>query len=319
MLESLRRAWPANRTVGDLAGELDIQPWRAAELVGRCEHLGIPLEHAGAALRLEPASTPLLGELIEWTLGTNRIGRSVIVFAEAASTNDVAWQGARRRESDGLVVLAETQSAGRGRFGRTWLDQRGASLLFSLLLLDVPQGEGLANRLVMSASVAIAEAIDAAVGVSPVVRWPNDLYVHGRKLAGILLESRTGKEGVDIVLGVGINCNQSAEQFPADIARTATSLAAELGQPVDRTALMREILRRLERWLADGAESIGELHGAYLARMDHQASRVRIHHGGRTVDATVRDVDPISGLIVELATGGVMHFAPSEVTLEWLS
>src|ERR1035437_545445 len=110
MLESLRLAWPGGRTVQDLGQELDIQPWRVAELVGRCEHLGLALEQAGPALRLDPGAAPLIGEWIEPGLGTRRIGRSILVFGQTASTNDVAWQAARRRSSDGLVVMAETQT-----------------------------------------------------------------------------------------------------------------------------------------------------------------------------------------------------------------
>lgn len=325
LLESLRRAWPGGRTVDDLGRELDIQPWRVAELVGRCEHLGIPLDATGPALRLDPACLPLIGELIELGLGTSRVGRSIIVFQQTSSTNDIAWQAARRRGSDGLVVAAETQTAGRGRQGRDWFDHPGASLLFSLLLLDVPRSAGLvANRLVMAASVAAAEAIRETTGVSAAIRWPNDLYVAGRKVAGILLESRaaagTGPEAVDVVLGVGINCNCNADrgQFPEPLRRTATSLSAEAGNPVDRTALLRAVLGRLEHWLLLEADSLVALHGEYLAGMDQEARRVRIHHGQATFEATVRDVDPIAGLIVELPTGGVCHFSPAQVRLEWL-
>lgn len=316
LIESLRRAWPGGRTADALARELDLQVWRVGELLGRCESLGVPVAHDGAMLRLDPAACPLMGDLVELGLETKRVGRSVVVFAQTASTNDVCWQAARRRDSDGLVVLAESQTAGRGRHGRIWLDRPGAGLLFSLLLLEVPPADGLVNRLMMIASVAMSEAIGRTLDASTAIRWPNDLYMDGRKLAGVLVESKKSAAGrLDVVLGIGLNCNQSADDFPDELTGRATSLAAELGRPIDRTALLRAILARLDAWLeADD----GDLHAAYMERMDHHARRVAILHDGRRIEATVRDVDPISGLIVELPAGGVAHFAPAQVSLEWL-
>ena len=361
LLESLRRAWPGGRTVGDLARELDVQPWRVAELIGRCEPLGIMLDQSGPAVRLDPATLPLKAELIELGGEGRRIGRSVIVFASASSTNDIAWQAADRRESDGLVVVAETQTAGRGRQGRAWLDQPGANLLFSVLLLDRPREEGLANRLVMAASVAIAEAIGDRLGLQPAIRWPNDLYLNGRKFAGILLESRqppaaaspaakAGRPGVDVVLGVGVNCNWPTDGLPDLIRYSATSLSAELSGPVDRTDLLRAMLSRLEHWLVGGLDENGEerrgqspfsqtakkkgtvpfsagddsaagldrLHREYLARLDPQARRVRLHYDRQIIEGTVRDVDPLVGLMVQLSGGGIAHFQPAQVSVEWL-
>ncbi len=318
LIDALRRAWPQGRTAEALGRELDVHDWRVSELLGRCEQLGVPLEHDGASLRLNPAELPLIGDVIEHGLETKRVGRSVIVFAETASTNNICWQAAPRRDSDGLVVAAETQTAGRGRLGRSWLDRPGQSLLFSTLLLDEPAGEGLANRLMMSASVALAGAIADVLSLPATIRWPNDIYLDGRKAAGILLESRKASNGLaDVVLGVGVNCNQPRDGFDGELAGRATSLSAEAGRAVDRTALLRAILSRLDERLASDADD-ARLHADYLERMDPHARRVRIAHNGRSLEATVRDVDPIAGLIVELPGGGIAHFTPSQVSLEWL-
>ncbi|MCG3179269.1 MAG: Bifunctional ligase/repressor BirA [Phycisphaerae bacterium] len=329
LIESLRRAHPGGRSVADLAGELDIQAWRAAELLGRLKSLGVAVEEpAPGRLATDPAATPLIGDLIELGLAPVRVGRSVVVFPRVGSTNDVCRQATARRDSDGLVVLAESQSAGRGRRGRVWHDAPGASLLLSLLLLDEPGGEGLTHRLMMAAAVALAEALDEGLGVPAVIRWPNDLYVHGRKLAGVLVEAArspspaAGAPLFDVVIGIGVNCNQQADDFnfPPAVRTIATSLAVEVGRRVDRTAVARALLGRLDGWLAggDACPSLDELHRAYLQRMDHSARRVRVHHDGRTFEGTVRDVDPLAGLIVELG-GGVAHFDPSDTSVEWLA
>lgn len=332
MIEVLRRCWPVGRTVADLARELDIQPWRVAELLGQCRSLGVPVEHVGPVAQIDPARLPLLADVLEFGLKTIRVGRSIVVFDRVSSTNDVAWQAARRADSDGLVVLAEEQTAGRGRFGRAWLSPPGGSLLFSLLLLGLPVGDEFANRMVMAASLAMAEAVRHVLDLPATIRWPNDLYLHGRKVGGILLESRAGKSGgagqgpcADVVLGIGLNCNQLPHDLPAPIRQTAGSLAMETGRAVDRTALMRAALERLEARVvgdwesADAAAAARRLHEEYLSFLDHEARRVRIRRDGQTMEATVRDVDPLAGLIVELPAGGVAHFSPAQVSLEWIT
>jgi biotin-(acetyl-CoA carboxylase) ligase len=126
------------------------------------------------------------------------------------------------------------------------------------------------------------------------------------------------------VLGVGVNCNWPADGLPESIRNSATSLSAELAGPVDRTDLLRAMLGRLEYWLvgdvaaAEGAAGLDRLHSEYLARMDHQATRVRLHYDRQMIEGTVRDVDPLVGLMVQLSGGGIAHFQPTQVRVEWL-
>jgi BirA family biotin operon repressor/biotin-[acetyl-CoA-carboxylase] ligase len=150
---------------------------------------------------------------------------------------------------EGAVVTADEQTAGRGRLGRRWLAPAGTSLLCSLQLRpDVP-GERL-PELTGVAAQSVAEAVTALTGLETELKFPNDVLVDGRKLAGVLAEAREGR----VVLGIGINVNVAAEQLPLEVDRPATSLLAETGHEVNRGELLAEVLERLERrydaWLS---------------------------------------------------------------------
>jgi BirA family biotin operon repressor/biotin-[acetyl-CoA-carboxylase] ligase len=143
---------------------------------------------------------------------------------------------------EGALVAAEEQTAGRGRLGRRWLTPRGTSLLCSLQLRpDVP-GERL-PELTGVAAQAVAETAAALAGVEPELKFPNDVLVGGRKLAGVLAEAREGR----VVLGIGINVNVREADLPRDVDTPATSLLVETGRELDRAELLAELLERLER------------------------------------------------------------------------
>jgi BirA family transcriptional regulator, biotin operon repressor / biotin---[acetyl-CoA-carboxylase] ligase len=150
---------------------------------------------------------------------------------------------------EGAVVAAEEQTAGRGRLGRRWFAPAGTSLLCSLQLRPASPTERL-PELTGFAARACAEAIAGVTGLEPELKFPNDVLVGGRKVAGILAEAREGR----VVLGIGINVNVPASELPADVAHPATSLLAETGRELDRAELLAELLVRLERrydaWLS---------------------------------------------------------------------
>jgi BirA family biotin operon repressor/biotin-[acetyl-CoA-carboxylase] ligase len=143
---------------------------------------------------------------------------------------------------EGALVVAEEQTAGRGRLGRRWLAPAGTSLLCSLQLRPAV-APGRLPELTVAASHACAEAIAALTGLEPELKFPNDVLVDGRKIAGILAEAREER----VVLGVGININVAADELPREVERPATSLLVETGGEVDRAALLAELLERLER------------------------------------------------------------------------
>ena len=144
-------------------------------------------------------------------------------------------------DPEGAIAVAEEQSEGRGRLGRSWHAPRGTSVLVSVVLRP-PVAPPRLPELSLVAGGAVAEAIGETTGLEPAIKFPNDVLVGGRKVAGILAEAGDGR----VALGIGVNANQSAEQLPTDVQTEATSLRVELGRPVDRAALLAAVLVRLE-------------------------------------------------------------------------
>ncbi len=269
---------------------------------------------------LSPMSWPLLTvESVREDLRTARVGRLVRVLAETTSTNDVALAAAEAGEAmDGLAVFAEFQTAGRGRQGRTWLAPRGASILCSVLLFG-PDDVAYAGVLTLAAGVAVCDAVREATTVWPVLRWPNDVFVGGRKLAGVLVESRPVTAGRRAwVIGVGINCYQHAEHFPPEIRDRSTSLELASTEPIHAPRLARQLLRDLDRWLAAGADLTPErAKDAWLERADSLGRRVWLMSEGRRFEGRALDVDPQAGLLVQLDDGVRRWFDASRTQVIW--
>lgn len=263
--------------------------------------------------------------LIERDLNTVRVGRHAICFTEVDSTNDTAAAAMAQPDSDGLVVLADAQRAGRGRHGRTWQSRPGANLLLSVLLCD-RAGAIPAEWLTVAAGVAVAEAVESE-GVVPEVKWPNDVLVDGAKLAGVLVERRHGPAGGAVVLGVGVNINDHPPDGQID--QPATDLRQCLGRSAERIDLARSLLRRLDVWVAragqpDRAEALNE---AYQQRCGMIGRRVGIGCGGQIIRGRALAVDPLGSLVVLDDAGArhvlkanaatVLHDGPVRETRSW--
>jgi BirA family biotin operon repressor/biotin-[acetyl-CoA-carboxylase] ligase len=159
-------------------------------------------------------------------------------------------------DPEGAVAVAEEQTEGRGRLGRSWEAPLGSSVLMSLILLPPIEAPRL-PELSLIAGGAVAEAITRVTGIEPSIKFPNDVLIRGRKVAGVLAESSDGR----VVLGIGVNVNQSLEDLPEDVETEPTSLLLELGAPVHRAQLLAEILLQLERaydtWVTTGTSTSG--------------------------------------------------------------
>jgi BirA family transcriptional regulator, biotin operon repressor / biotin---[acetyl-CoA-carboxylase] ligase len=166
------------------------------------------------------------------------IGHDVRWFGEVGSTNDIASALAEKGAPEGTVVVADSQTAGRGRIGRTWWSPPGAGLYVSIVLRPP---HAVIPLLTIAAGVAMAEGVEAATGLAVQVKWPNDLYVDRRKLGGLLAESANAMTWV--IVGVGINLLRAS--YPLDLAEKATSVESELGRAPDRGLVLGECLAAL--------------------------------------------------------------------------
>jgi BirA family biotin operon repressor/biotin-[acetyl-CoA-carboxylase] ligase len=178
-------------------------------------------------------------------VGDQLIGHRIVLLEQTPSTNDVVAQMASA-SAEGLVVFAEEQTAARGQYGRRWESAAGKGLWLSVLLrprLGVSDSGRLTNFLALSVAAAITER----AGLSSVIKWPNDVFVVERKVAGVLVEMRVEPGGeYAAIAGIGLNVNQSFEDFPDSLQGTAGSLAMLAGREFDRTALAIALLREIE-------------------------------------------------------------------------
>lgn len=248
-----------------------------------------------------------------------RIGGKVVVFQSTASTNDIAWEYAANADNDGLCVLAESQTKGRGRRGRTWFSEPGQSILCSVLLTHTTIE---AELLTLAAAVATAEAINTFCNLPCRIKWPNDILIRDQKIAGILVEKRNIKSNPCFVVGIGINCNQSRDIFePYQLHLPATSLAIETGLTIDRTALICELLAQFETWLenANHQSTISNLQSTIIDRWLQLSGmlgrHVTIECDGRQYSGFCRGVDPTEGLILQLDNSLVRMFSAAHTSL----
>ncbi len=211
------------------------------------------------------------------------------------STQAVAFDLAAAGAADGTVVVAEHQTAGRGRRGHVWEDEPGQSLLLSIVVrprLAVAHWPLLG----FAAAVAVAEALERTAGVGCRLKWPNDVLVAGRKIAGILVESRAGSGPV--IVGIGINVGQT--RFPPPLAGLATSVLLETGRRCDRAGLLHVLLSRFDAWRQRlEAEGFAPVRQRWLAFDDTIGRRVRA--GG--VEGRATGLDEDGALVLEAGAG----------------
>jgi BirA family biotin operon repressor/biotin-[acetyl-CoA-carboxylase] ligase len=245
-----------------------------------------------------------LGELeLRPLLNTHDVGQVLHWFAEVGSTNDVAKQLAEEGAGHGEVVVAEAQTAGRGRRGRAWASPPGRSVSLSAVLRpDLPPTR--APELTILASVAVCQAIRQA-GVAAAIKWPNDVLSRGRKLAGILTEMAAEPDQLQwVVLGIGVNVNTRPEDFPTELRDVATSILIERGESVPRALFTAALLTGLEEWLdRHASDGFAPVRDAWRAMSGTLGREVRVRGGGEHVIGMAEDLDASGALLVRSEEG----------------
>jgi BirA family biotin operon repressor/biotin-[acetyl-CoA-carboxylase] ligase len=267
------------------------------------------------------AFQPLDAQTIQRALSTKMLGRSLHVLAEVASTNTAAAALAQESAPHGAVVVAESQTAGRGRLGRHWHSPSGKNIYCSVLLRALPAREQQPlwlSWIPLIAALAISRAVQVVTGLKPSVKWPNDILIGNRKLGGILCESSgIGTAHASVIVGIGLNVNIRRDEFPDDLREIATSVAVESGHPCDRTALLTALLAELEtRCESFLAGNHGDILEEYMLRCSTIGRRVRIELAhGEQMDGTAESIRPDGSLrilrndhaTVDIRAGDVIH------------
>ncbi len=242
------------------------------------------------------------------------MGKKFHYFEEIASTNTHSRSLADGGALEGEVVIAEAQSAGRGRLGRRWVSPQFANLYVSFVLrpklapAEVPQ-------ITLLAAVALADTIETFVPVAPTIKWPNDILVEGRKLAGILTEVSCTAEGVDyVVLGIGINLNYPVEMMPQEIRHRATSVLQLTGTPVRRESVLKRLIHDLDRCYGE-LEDFGfaPLAVRWQARFGLRNRRVRVELLDQSVIGVARGIDRDGALLLQDESGALQRIIAGDV------
>jgi len=250
-------------------------------------------------------------------LRTKRFGKRIVFLREVASTNDYAKELANYGAEEGTVVIAETQTAGRGRLGREWVSPKGG-LYFSVILrpkLDASE----AVKLVFGAGLAVAKVLHEVYGLQVETKWPNDVLMNGKKVCGILTEMNTTGEKVNyVVVGIGVNANFEVEEvFPKPLRMVATSLENEIGRKVSLKELLRALLEKLEGiyhlFMKKGFTTILEKWKAYASFLGRQ---VEVSSATERWFGLALDVEGDGSLIMRLEDGTVKRVFAGDISLQ---
>ena len=193
--------------------------------------------------RLVSSPDKLFSEELSYHLKTDVIGKSILSYETVASTNDVAYDLAKKGSPEGTVIVSEEQTAGKGRLGRLWVSPKGKGIYLSIILRPALPPQAI-PKLTLFAALSAARAIRTLTGLTTQMRWPNDLLLDGKKVTGVLTEMNAEQDRVHFVIaGIGINVNTAAEFLPSE----ATSLKIEKGEPVSRVSLTRSLLEEFDQ------------------------------------------------------------------------
>ena len=317
ILASLR-ATPDGVSGADLCSQLGISRaavWSHIEALRANGFEIVASPHRGYQLMSEP--DVLLAEDILSRLNPgNPIGSQVIVLQETTSTNDEVARAAQAGQEEGLACFAESQTKGRGRLGRSWSSPQGKGLWFSVLLRP-SLAPADCTRLTVATAVALVRAIERVAGIKPSIKWPNDLLIDGKKIAGILTEMSAELDHVHhVVIGVGVDVNQTASDFNGPLKSIATSLKIAAGRQVPRAELAAAILNEL----SDVYQKIqtGEFPAVSMEWAKNCATlgqQVQIDAGARQLSGRAEALDETGALLLRTDHGRLERVVGGDVTI----
>ncbi len=299
----------------EISRQLKVTRTAVWKRINHLRKMGYEIEgetHSGYRLIRSPDL--LLPSEVKPLLRTKWMGRTIHHFQSIDSTNSKAYQLAMEGAEEGEVVVAESQTQGKGRLGREWFSPPFLNLYLSVILRPKISPHQ-ASMVTLMAAVATAEAIQQATGLDPKIKWPNDLLLRERKVAGLLNEIHSEADRIHfIILGIGVNINMEIKMFPKEIRQKATSLRMEKGEMISRKDFIQILLQRLERWyltlLEEGPSAILE---AWRKWATIKGRWVKVISFGETLLGRAIDIDSDGALIIEMKEGGQKRILAGDV------
>jgi BirA family biotin operon repressor/biotin-[acetyl-CoA-carboxylase] ligase len=248
---------------------------------------------------------------------SGRTGHELFFVGQAASTNTVAMEMAAKGCPEGTVIIADSQTGGKGRLGRTWISPAGVNLYLSSVVRPNIQPRD-ATGLTLFSAVACASALRQSCGIPVFIKWPNDLLVGSRKIGGILTEIRADMDHISYaVIGIGINVNLPEQDMPEELRKIATSVLIESGKTFSRTSLAAATIKEFDRWymlLLNGGKK--EITERWIELSSTIGKHVRLAAGDRIFEGIAEGIDDEGLLIVQMADGSFRKFSAGDVTTE---
>lgn len=318
ILAALRSALPGAISGAELSQRLDISRTAIWAHIEQLRTLGYEIEaspHLGYRL-LHTPDVLFADDLLSRLGNQPVIGRDIRVFQETTSTNDIAEKLAVDGVKEGAVVIAESQTQGRGRLGRSWISQPRKGLWFSVLLRPKISPQA-ATQFTAGTAVALARAIRRETSLAPAIKWPNDIFISGRKVAGILTEMTAELDSIHhLIIGMGININHESGDFPPDLQQHATSLCMEAKRSFCRADVTIAILEELELVY----RGIQDLRFAAIAEEWERLSstlgqRVSIQMGNRILQGVAESLDADGALLLRTQHGRLERIIGGDVSL----
>jgi BirA family transcriptional regulator, biotin operon repressor / biotin---[acetyl-CoA-carboxylase] ligase len=302
-----------------LAEELKISRAAIWSRIEELRHVGYEIE-AGPHFGYRLVSSPdaLHADDLLARLGkTKTIGRDIQVFEETTSTNDMIEKLARDGVKEGVVVFAESQTKGRGRLGRKWISPAYKGLWFSILLRPNLRPQE-ATQLTVASATALRRAIESETGLKPEIKWPNDILINGKKVAGILTELSAEVDRVKhIILGIGVDVNLDVGELPAELRKTATSLKIESGGMISRAELAVAVLCELDfDYARIGGGKFATIADEWESHCATIGKNVTVHIGDRKIRGRAESLDDDGALLVRTEHGHLERVIGGDVTLE---
>ena len=265
--------------------------------------------------RLAGVPDTIAAREVQSRLETKRMGKEIRYFSTIGSTNQYAKKIAEEGAASGTLVIADEQTAGKGRRGRSWVTPPGETIAFTLLLRPKLSPDRV-SMVTLVMGLAVAKAVNTLYPLKAGIKWPNDVVINGKKLCGILTEMSAEVMHVNhIVIGVGINANMTS--FPKELSRIATSLKLELGRDVSRAELIAQVMAEFER-LYEKFEEDGDLRAVseeYNALCLNAESMVRVLDPNGEYTGTSHGINALGELLVETESGQVRNVYAGEVSV----
>jgi BirA family biotin operon repressor/biotin-[acetyl-CoA-carboxylase] ligase len=256
--------------------------------------------------------------LINKHLKTKTFGRVIRFYREVESTNDVAFDLAKEGAAEGTVVIADTQTKGRGRLQRKWISPPGFNLYMSIIFRPSISSKD-ATILTLVSSIALFETVNSH-GIKSQIKWPNDLLINRRKVAGVLTEMEPDGERVEFVLvGLGVNLNMTREvmnNLMGEVSEIATSVREELGREVDRSEFAANLINLLEKWYDEfNSKGKSNIIGEWKKRWGDLNKRVRVRIDGNVIEGIAYDLDQNGFLLIKKDNGEIERIIAGDVTV----